>query len=79
LVSQLAALPEADRAVIELVDLAGFRPKEAAAALGLRPGTVRMRLMRARSRLRQETTGQNQLPATNQPSATNQNRGDRND
>jgi RNA polymerase sigma-70 factor (ECF subfamily) len=79
LVSQLAALPEADRAVIELVDLAGFRPKEAAAALGLRPGTMRMRLMRARSRLRQETTGQNQLPATNQPSATNQNRGDRND
>jgi RNA polymerase sigma factor (sigma-70 family) len=54
LVSELAALPEADRAVVELVDLAGLRPKEAAAALGLRPGTVRMRLMRARSRLRQE-------------------------
>lgn len=54
LVSELAALPEADRAVIELVDLAGLRPKEAAAALGLRPGTVRMRLMRARARLRQE-------------------------
>jgi RNA polymerase sigma factor (sigma-70 family) len=79
LVSQLAALPEADRAVIELVDLAGFRPKEAAAALGLRPGTMRMRLMRARTRLRQETTNQNQPPAANQPSATNQNRGDRND
>ena len=78
LVSQLAALPEADRAVIELVDLAGFRPKEAAAALGLRPGTVRMRLMRARTRLRQETTSQNQ-PNQNQPAATNQNRGDRND
>jgi RNA polymerase sigma-70 factor (ECF subfamily) len=54
LVSELAALPDADRAVIELVDLAGLRPKEAAAALGLRPGTVRMRLMRTRARLRQE-------------------------
>ena len=54
LVSELATLPEADRAVIELVDLAGLRPKEAAAALGLRPGTVRMRLMRARARLRQD-------------------------
>ena len=54
LVSGLATLPERDRAVIELVDLAGLRPKEAAAALGLRPGTVRMRLMRARTRLRQE-------------------------
>ena len=53
LVSELATLPEADRAVVELVDLAGLRPKEAAAALGLRPGTVRMRLMRARARLRQ--------------------------
>ena len=40
----LAMLPERDRAVIELVDLAELRPKEAAAALGLPPGTVRMRL-----------------------------------
>ena len=40
--------------MIELVDLAGLRPKEAATALGLRPGTVRMRLMRTRTRLRQE-------------------------
>ena len=55
LVSELAALAEADRSVIELVDLAGLRPKEAAAALGLRPGTVRMRLMRTRARLRQES------------------------
>ena len=52
LVSGLARLPERDRAVIELVDLAGLTPKEAAAALGLPPGTVRMRLMRARARLR---------------------------
>ena len=52
LLSELARLPERDRAVIDLVDIAGLRPKEAAAALGLTPGTVRMRLMRARARLR---------------------------
>ena len=38
--------------MVELVDIAGLTPKEAAAALGLAPGTVRMRLMRARARLR---------------------------
>lgn len=52
LLAELARLPEQDRAVIDLVDIAGLRPKEAAAALGLPPGTVRMRLMRARARLR---------------------------
>jgi RNA polymerase sigma-70 factor (ECF subfamily) len=55
LLSELAKLPEQDRAVIDLVDLAGLQPKEAAAALGLKPGTIRMRLMRARSRLRQQS------------------------
>ena len=54
LLTGLAALPERDRAVIELVDIAGLRPKEAAAALGLTPGTVRMRLMRTRARLRKQ-------------------------
>jgi RNA polymerase sigma factor (sigma-70 family) len=58
LLTELAALPERDRAVIELVDLAGLRPQEAAAALGLAPGTVRMRLMRTRARLRKHTTNQ---------------------
>ncbi len=52
LLAELARLPERDRAVIDLVDIAGLRPQEAAAALGLTPGTVRMRLMRARGRLR---------------------------
>ena len=52
LLSELARLPERDRAVIDLVDIGGLPPKEAAAALGLTPGTVRMRLMRARARLR---------------------------
>jgi RNA polymerase sigma factor (sigma-70 family) len=54
LVSGLALLPERDRAVIELVDIAGLPPKEAAIALGLPPGTVRMRLMRTRARLRRQ-------------------------
>jgi RNA polymerase sigma factor (sigma-70 family) len=52
LMAALAMLPERDRAVIELVDIAGLGPKEAAAALGLAPGAVRMRLMRTRARLR---------------------------
>jgi RNA polymerase sigma factor (sigma-70 family) len=60
LVAALATLPERDRAVIELVDLAGLRPKEAATALGLPPGAVRMRLMRTRARLRRQATTTNQ-------------------
>ena len=58
LVADLAALPERDRAVVELVDIAGLTPKEAATALGLAPGTARMRLMRARARLRTTRTEQ---------------------
>jgi RNA polymerase sigma factor (sigma-70 family) len=54
--TELAALPERDRTVIELVDIAGLQPKEAAAVLGLTPGTVRMRLMRTRSRLRKQAS-----------------------
>jgi RNA polymerase sigma-70 factor (ECF subfamily) len=52
LVSMLTTLPAADRAAVELVDLAGLRAKEAAQVLGIAPGTLRMRLMRARARLR---------------------------
>jgi RNA polymerase sigma factor (sigma-70 family) len=52
LVTELTTLPAADRAVVELVDLAGLQPKEAAQVLGVSPGTLRMRLMRARARLR---------------------------
>jgi RNA polymerase sigma-70 factor (ECF subfamily) len=52
LVTWLATLPAADRAVVELVDLAGLQAKEAAQVLGIAPGTLRMRLMRARARLR---------------------------
>jgi RNA polymerase sigma factor (sigma-70 family) len=52
LVTELTTLPAADRAVVELVDLAGLQPKEAAQVLGVAPGALRMRLMRARARLR---------------------------
>jgi len=52
LVTGLTTLPAADRAVVELVDLAGLQAKEAARVLGIAPGTLRMRLMRARARLR---------------------------
>jgi RNA polymerase sigma-70 factor (ECF subfamily) len=55
LLTELTALPELDRAVVELVDIAGLRAKEAAGALGMSPGAARMRLMRARARLRRAT------------------------
>lgn len=81
LVTGLTMLPEADRAVIELVDIAGLRPKEAAAALGLTPGAVRMRLMRTRARLRKHAAaGRATRPRTGAGNTdTNQIRGDSND
>ena len=69
LVTELTALPEPDRAVIELVDLAGLRPTEAAAVLKASPGAVRMRLMRARSRLRKAAAA---APATTEPNTKGQ-------
>jgi RNA polymerase sigma factor (sigma-70 family) len=56
LVTELTTLPALDRAVIELVDIAGLQSREAASALGIAPGTVRMRLLRARARLRKATS-----------------------
>jgi RNA polymerase sigma-70 factor (ECF subfamily) len=52
LVSELTRLPDLDRQCVELVDLAGLKAKEAAKVLGISQGAVRMRLMRARARLR---------------------------
>jgi RNA polymerase sigma factor (sigma-70 family) len=46
------ALPEGERAVAELVMVEEMAPEEAARALGLRPAAVRMRLARARRKLR---------------------------
>lgn len=47
----VAALPPGQREVIELVVGEGMTSAQAAAALGLRQGTVRVRLFNARRRL----------------------------
>jgi RNA polymerase sigma factor (sigma-70 family) len=54
LLERCARLSAEERAAIELVDLADLTPKEAAAALGVPRGVLRMRLSRARARLRKE-------------------------
>ena len=52
LLERCAQLPELDREVIELVDLAGLPPREAGTVLHVSPGALRVRLFRARARLR---------------------------
>jgi len=52
LLTELETLPALDRALVELVDLTGLQPKEAASVLGIPRGAARTRLMRARTRLR---------------------------
>jgi RNA polymerase sigma factor (sigma-70 family) len=54
LLHALAGLSELDREAVELVDLAGLSPKEAAEALGVSPSTLRVRLFRARAKLRKK-------------------------
>jgi RNA polymerase sigma factor (sigma-70 family) len=54
LLARCAELPPLERSAIELVDLDGLTPKEAAAVLGVRRGVLRMRLSRGRARLRKE-------------------------
>ena len=56
LLAAMAALPTSQRQVLELVAVDGLRPVEAAQALGVPPVTVRMRLSRARRRLRGRLT-----------------------
>lgn len=48
-----STLDRFDRESLVLVDLLGFTPADAAALVSLEPGTFRMRLHRARRRLRQ--------------------------
>jgi RNA polymerase sigma factor (sigma-70 family) len=52
LLARCARLPELDRAAIELVDLAGLSFKEAGSILHVSPGALRVRVFRARARLR---------------------------
>lgn len=51
LYAALAAVPERDRALIELVALDGLSVTEAAAVLGVKPATARVRLHRSRARV----------------------------
>ena len=57
LIGRCSQLPEIERAAVELVDLAGLTPKEAATALGVSRVVLRKRLSRARARLRKEHQG----------------------
>lgn len=57
LIARCSQLPELERAAVELVDLAGLSPKEAATALGVSRVVLRKRLSRARARLRKEHQG----------------------
>lgn len=47
----LATMPEGDREALLLVSWEGLTPDQAAEVLGIRTGTLRMRLHRARRRL----------------------------
>lgn len=44
-------LSDVERAAVELVDLTGLQPREAATVLGISAGALRVRLFRARKRL----------------------------
>jgi RNA polymerase sigma factor (sigma-70 family) len=53
---RLAVLPAAERALLELVAVDDMSVTDAAAVLGIRPGTARIRLFRARRALRSADT-----------------------
>jgi RNA polymerase sigma factor (sigma-70 family) len=55
-IQAMAALPDTERAVLELVAIDQLSIGEAAAALGIRQGTARVRLHRARQTVRQLTS-----------------------
>lgn len=63
----LQRLPQAERVVAELVLVEGLTPREAATALHVRPATARMRLARARRKLRLSLTPFRTM--TDQPSS----------
>ncbi len=56
LLQRCAQLPAHEREAIELIDLEGLTPKEAAQALGISHVAVRKRLSRARARVKKGTT-----------------------
>ncbi|MGO9956014.1 MAG: RNA polymerase sigma factor [Solirubrobacteraceae bacterium] len=54
LMARMGRLSEVERSAVELVDLIGIAPQDAARALNVSPGTLRVRLFRGRGRLRKE-------------------------
>jgi RNA polymerase sigma-70 factor (ECF subfamily) len=58
----LARLSPAERELLTLVEREGLAPAEAARALGLRPVTARVRLLRARRRVQSELSGRPEQP-----------------
>ena len=62
-------LSEAERAVLELVAIDELTVAEAAAAIGIRPVTARVRLHRARRKLRADLE-----PATTKPTSSKESR-----
>ena len=56
----LASLPARDRALMELVALDGLSVTDAAAVLGVKPGTARVRLHRSRARVQSQLHPRNQ-------------------
>jgi RNA polymerase sigma factor (sigma-70 family) len=66
LYGSIAELPRTERAILELVVLDGLRVTEAAAVLGLRPGTARVRLHRARTSIQHALAVSGWKPATTQ-------------
>jgi RNA polymerase sigma factor (sigma-70 family) len=57
LLERCGRLSPPERSAVELVDLAGLTPQEAAAALGVSRVVLRKRLSRGRARLRKEADG----------------------
>lgn len=55
LVERLERMSVLDREAVELVDLCGLDPTEAARELGMSTGALRVRLVRARARLKRES------------------------
>jgi RNA polymerase sigma-70 factor (ECF subfamily) len=71
LAAAIARLPESERAVLELVALDELSVTDAAAALGIRAVTARVRLHRARATLRNTTAGPRPAAvATSRPNPT---------
>jgi RNA polymerase sigma factor (sigma-70 family) len=58
---RLQGLSTTDRELVELVDLTGLTPKEAASAVGITAGVARVRLFRARAKLRAALQPQEEL------------------